>query len=159
MNNFAEPVAVLAGKLLKSNFRMSTAESCTGGLISHLLTNEPGSSEWYLGGVTAYSNELKMKALDVDEKIFELYGAVSAQCVEAMAIGVSVLTGSEVSIAVSGIAGPGGGTPEKPVGTVYICWRINNDIWWERNQFAGSRMDIKCSAAWRSLQVLVDRIR
>ena len=109
------------GRMLASNgMTMSTAESCTGGTISALITSVPGSSAYFLGSVTSYANSVKTGVLGVSESIIEKHGAVSSECVAAMAEGVRKLTGSDYSVATSGIAGPGGGTPEKPVGTVWV---------------------------------------
>ncbi len=99
---------------------LSAAESCTGGTISELITSVPGSSGYYLGSVTSYANEIKTKVLGVPEEIIAEYGAVSRECVAAMAEGVRKLTGSDFSVATSGIAGPGGGRADKPVGHVWI---------------------------------------
>lgn len=99
---------------------LSAAESCTGGTISELITSVPGSSGYYLGSVTSYANEIKTKVLGVPEEIIAEYGAVSRECVAAMAEGVRKLTGSDFSVATSGIAGPGGGSADKPVGLVWI---------------------------------------
>lgn len=99
----------------------AVAESCTGGLIAHLITSNSGSSAWFAGGVIAYSNDVKMKQLGVDEHLLQNYGAVSEQVVKAMAEGVRLKLNTDFSIAVSGIAGPDGGTLEKPVGTVWIA--------------------------------------
>jgi nicotinamide-nucleotide amidase len=99
---------------------VSTAESCTGGTISALFTSVPGSSEYFLGSVTSYANSVKTGVLGVPEEIIDRYGAVSSECVAAMAEGVRRITGSDYSVATSGIAGPGGGSDEKPVGTVWI---------------------------------------
>ena len=106
--------------LTKAGLTLSTAESCTGGTISQLITSVPGSSEYFLGGVTSYANSVKTGVLGVPEGIIETYGAVSSECVAAMAEGVRRLTSSDYSVATSGIAGPGGGTAEKPVGLVWI---------------------------------------
>lgn len=109
------------GRMLAANGKtMSTAESCTGGTISALITSVPGSSAYFLGSVTSYANSVKIGVLGVDADIIEKHGAVSSECVAAMAEGVRKLTGSDYSVATSGIAGPGGGTPEKPVGTVWV---------------------------------------
>lgn len=110
------------GKILKKVHKtLATAESCTGGGIASAITSVPGSSEYFLGTVVAYSNALKQQLLKVPEHIIQEYGAVSEQVVRAMAEGVLHLTGSDYAIAVTGIAGPDGGTPEKPVGTVWIA--------------------------------------
>lgn len=109
------------GEILKATGKtLSTAESCTGGMISSLITSVPGSSEYFLGSVTSYANSVKENVLGVPSKIIEKYGAVSSECVSAMAEGVRRLTGSDYSVATSGIAGPGGGSDQKPVGTVWI---------------------------------------
>lgn len=109
------------GRILTQNGKtLSTAESCTGGSISALITSITGASEYFLGSVTSYANSVKTGVLGVPEEIIARYGAVSSQCVAAMAEGVRKLTGSDYSVATSGIAGPGGGSEEKPVGLVWI---------------------------------------
>lgn len=109
------------GRVLKKHGKtVSAAESCTGGTISALFTGMPGSSEFYLGSVTSYANSVKTEVLGVPAEIIASHGAVSSECVAAMAEGVRKLTGSDYSVATSGIAGPGGGTEEKPVGLVWI---------------------------------------
>ena len=106
--------------LAKAGKTVSTAESCTGGMISSLFTSVPGSSEYFLGSVTSYANSAKTDVLGVPEEIIAKYGAVSSECVAEMAKGVRRITGSDFSVATSGIAGPGGGSEAKPVGTVWI---------------------------------------
>lgn len=109
------------GKLLKQHGKtISTAESCTGGLIASMITSVPGSSEYYLGSVVSYANSVKQEVLGVPAEIIQEFGAVSSECVGAMAEGVRKLTGTDFSVATSGIAGPGGGSAEKPVGLVWI---------------------------------------
>ena len=109
------------GRILAENGKtLATAESCTGGTISALITSIAGSSAYFLGSVTSYANSVKTGVLGVPEEIFSRYGAVSSECVAAMAEGVRKLTGSDYSVATSGIAGPGGGSAEKPVGLVWI---------------------------------------
>lgn len=109
------------GRLLaRTGKTVSAAESCTGGTISALLTSVPGSSDYYLGSVTSYANSVKTGVLGVDPEIIQKFGAVSSECVAQMAEGVRKLTGSDFSVATSGIAGPGGGSEEKPVGLVWI---------------------------------------
>ena len=116
------PMEQIVGKLLKKkNLSLSTAESCTGGNIARLITSVPGSSEYYKGSVVAYCNEVKKNLLGVSPADLEQHGAVSREVVEQMAKGVLQLAGSDVSVSVSGIAGPDGGTVEKPVGTVWIA--------------------------------------
>jgi nicotinamide-nucleotide amidase len=134
---------------------MTTAESCTGGLVGHELTNVAGSSDWYLGGIVSYSNALKIRLLDVDAHIFDRHGAVSEPCVLAMVRGGCRKTGADVGVALSGIAGPSGGTPEKPVGTVWIGWCLPGRIWAECCHFSGSRSEIKKQSARTAVAGLV----
>lgn len=112
--------AYIGRKLKSAGKTVCAAESCTGGLISQLLTSVPGASEYYLGSVTSYANSVKTGILGVPEEIIRKHGAVSSECVAAMAEGVRRITGSDYSVATSGIAGPGGGSAEKPVGLVWI---------------------------------------
>jgi nicotinamide-nucleotide amidase len=117
-----ETLAEVVGTLLLvNNSSLSVAESCTGGFISHLITSVAGSSAWYKGGIIAYSNEVKQNLLGVSSSDLKDYGAVSEQVVRQMALGVKKLLDTGYSIATSGIAGPGGGSEEKPVGTVWIA--------------------------------------
>lgn len=138
------------GRLLSSNGKtLSTAESCTGGTISQLITSIPGSSEYFLGGVTSYANSVKIGVLGVVPEIIERHGAVSSECVAAMAEGVRKLTGSDYSVATSGIAGPGGGTPEKPVGTVWVGVSSQKGTETYKVQYKGDRKrNIERSAAY-----------
>ncbi|WP_041083241.1 competence/damage-inducible protein A [Thermotoga profunda] len=107
--------------LKEKNKTLSVAESCTGGMISSRIVSVPGASEVFLGGIVAYDNSVKSKLLKVSDEVLMKYGAVSEQCVVQMAHGIKQLTGSDLAISVSGIAGPSGGTDEKPVGTVFLC--------------------------------------
>ena len=115
-------LGLVIGRLLKESSRtLAVAESCTGGKIAHFLTSNSGSSAYFKGGVVAYSNEIKNKLLDVPSEIIETFGAVSQQVAEAMAKGAQKVLNSDYSVATTGIAGPDGGTEEKPVGTVWIA--------------------------------------
>ena len=125
--------------LVKCGYTISTAESCTGGLLGHRFTNVPGSSTYYLGGVVSYSNDMKMKTLGVQENTLQEFGAVSKQTATEMAQGVRDLFGSDLAIAVTGIAGPGGGTAEKPVGLVYITLVHNDTVWAKEFKFFTDR--------------------
>lgn len=110
------------GQMLRERqLQFSTAESCTGGYVAHRLTLVPGSSDYFPGSLVAYSNELKRRQLGVSAQTLEQHGAVSEQCVREMVAGLLPLTGADIGLAISGIAGPGGGTPDKPVGTVWIA--------------------------------------
>ncbi|WP_291321000.1 CinA family protein [Desulfonatronospira sp.] len=158
MSFFIPDMSQTAAVLKKNSLMLVTAESCTGGLIGHLITNEPGSSDWYLGGVVAYSNALKTGILNVKQEILDNHGAVSAACVEAMALGAARLTGAGAALAVSGIAGPGGDTPDKPVGTVFLGWYVSDTIWWEKKFLQGNREEVKKQSAGLALQGLVDHL-
>ena len=125
--------------LVKSGYTISTAESCTGGLLGHRFTNVSGCSTYYLGGVVSYSDNMKMKTLGVQENTLQEFGAVSKQTATEMAQGVRDLFGSDLAIAVTGIAGPGGGTAEKPVGLVYITLVHNDTVWAKEFKFFTDR--------------------
>ena len=133
----------VARLLLSLKVTIAIAESCTGGLICHRLTNISGSSEYLETGVVTYSNRSKMQLLGVPEQIIRDHGAVSEACVQAMAIGVKRMADTDLGFAVSGIAGPTGGTPEKPVGTVYMALAWKEDVMCWRYLFKGGRREIK----------------
>jgi nicotinamide-nucleotide amidase len=108
--------------LLTHSRRLATAESCTGGWIGKAITDVPGSSQWFEAAYVTYSNAAKQRALGVKKRTLSRFGAVSEQVVREMARGALAASGADVAVAVSGIAGPDGGTPEKPVGLVWLCW-------------------------------------
>ncbi len=145
---------------------MATAESCTGGLIAKLCTDRAGSSDWFLGGVVAYANALKTTLLGVPEETIAENGAVSGPVVRAMALGALEKLGADCSVAVSGIAGPGGGSADKPVGTVWmaVAMRVAKDegeslVTAERMLcLPGSRDDVRLSAALAVLESLVEML-
>lgn len=123
------PLEVSVGELLKKKkLTVSTAESCTGGSIAARLTSIAGSSEYFNGGIVAYSNEVKMNILHVSRETLEKHGAVSEETVVEMVKGAMKALKTDCAVATSGIAGPGGGTPEKPVGTVWIAAGYKNEI-------------------------------
>lgn len=140
-------------KLMARNMFMGTAESCTGGLVATLCTNVQGSSRWFAGGVVAYANEVKSRLLGVEAQTIAGYGAVSGRVVEAMASGGLRALGADVCVAVSGIAGPDGGTAEKPVGTVWLAAAIrtpNGDDVAAASfcrHFPGDRGEVRMAAA------------
>lgn len=135
-----ETLPGVLGELLKATGRtMASAESCTGGFIAHSITSVPGSSNWYKGSVIAYSNEVKEKVLKVCEADIETYGAVSQQVVEQMAEGVRKLLKTDYAVATSGIAGPDGGSEEKPVGTVWIAVAGHEKVVSKRYNFGNNR--------------------
>ena len=148
------------GKTLKeNNLKISTAESCTGGNIARLITSVPGSSDYFEGSIIAYSNRLKREKLGIPVEILERYGAVSQQVVERMAAGVTGELGSDCGIASSGIAGPGGGTHEKPVGTVWMAVSYKGLVESRKFQFGGSRERIIEQASLMGLAMMRKLIR
>ncbi len=153
-NDVLELLGEIKKNLDASSRTVATAESCTGGILATLLTHLPGSSKSYLGGVSAYANSVKSKLLEVDPNLISTHGAVSAPVVEAMAIGAKSKIGSTFALALSGIAGPGGGSQAKPVGTVYCGFAspdgVTSFLW----QISGDREKIRQEAAIRALRVL-----
>lgn len=150
-----EKMEEAAGRILTAKkLSLSVAESCTGGLVCHWLTNVPGSSGYFKQGVIAYSNSAKISLLNLPAEILEKFGAVSPEAVEEMAKRVKEISGTDIGIAVTGIAGPGGGTREKPVGLVYTGFSSSAKIVSEEHHFGGSRELIKIQAAQASLDLL-----
>ena len=147
---------VVSGLLKKSGLTLAAAESCTGGLLSSRLTDIPGSSEYFLRSVVSYSNDSKVDMLGVDRDEINKLGAVSPEVVEAMASGIKKISGADIGVAISGIAGPGGGTKEKPVGTVYFGVDYKNKKVFSRKYlFAGTRHEIKLISS----EYMLDTIR
>jgi len=142
--------------LLARGMTVAVAESCTGGLVMHGLTNVPGSSRYFLGGVVAYANEVKVRVLDVPEETMAAHGAVSAETACAMAGGVRRLLGADVALAVTGIAGPTGGTPDKPVGLTYIALATTETTLWREYRWVGRRLHNKEASAEAALKLLHD---
>jgi len=140
--------------------RLAAAESCTGGGILAELTSVPGSSAVVWGGIVSYDNEAKMTLLDVDAGLLRDEGAVSSGVAKSMAWGVKNLSGADWSVAVTGIAGPDGGTPDKPVGTVWIAWcsPLGNDMV-KLYHFQGDRASVRSQTVQSALQGLEDMIR
>jgi nicotinamide-nucleotide amidase len=154
-NELENLVLTLGQTLRGQGLRMATAESCTGGLVASTLTDVAGSSDWFQGGIVAYGNEVKQRLLSVPEDVIARHGAVSQACVEGMVRGVCRLLDVPVGLAVSGIAGPGGGTLLKPVGTVWMAWEFCGRVWSREFLFTGSRRDIKTQSAWAAIEELV----
>lgn len=135
------PVEAVVGKILKEKqLMLATAESCTGGNIAHLITTIPGSSEYFKGSVVAYSNDVKIQILGVSQETLEKHGAVSQEVVEQMAEGILKKLDADIAVSVSGIAGPDGGSEEKPVGTVWICVCTKGNMISRRFQFGQLRL-------------------
>ena len=151
-----EKMEEVVGKMLSDRRQtLALAESCTGGLIGMRLTEVPGSSKYFLEGAITYSNEAKMRTLGVQPETLEKYGAVSAETAEAMAAGVRERAGSDYGISVTGIAGPDGGTDEKPVGTVFIGYADSSGTRSLKMTLPGDRYLIR----WRSSQAALDYLR
>jgi PncC family amidohydrolase len=150
----------VVGELLRAQgLTLATAESCTGGLIGHRLTNVSGSSDYFLGGVVSYANEVKASILKVRRETLEQYGAVSEQAALAMAQGVRELLGSDVAVSVTGIAGPTGGSPDKPVGLVYIALSAKDKEVCQRFVFGHDREGNKAASAEAALGLLASYLR
>lgn len=154
-----EQLAQQLGKvLLQRGATITLAESCTGGGIAQAITAVPGSSQWFEYGFVTYANQAKQKLLGVEDQVLQHQGAVSQSVVEQMALGAINASGADYAIAVSGIAGPDGGTADKPVGTVWICWVGPNQNLSQRFQLAGDRLAIREQAIKISLQELLHHI-
>lgn len=150
----------VAKHLLGAGLKLAVAESCTGGWVAKACTDLPGSSEWFVGGVVAYSNEAKAVLLGVGEGTLARAGAVSEAVVREMATGTLDRFGGDVSIAVSGIAGPDGGQPGKPVGTVWFAWAFDGEdqreVRAEVRVFAGDREAVRRQAVARAFAGVLD---
>ncbi|MGB2813781.1 MAG: CinA family protein [Dehalococcoidales bacterium] len=140
--------------LRKKRMTLGLVESATGGLISHRMTNVPGSSDYYKGSVTAYSNETKTRVVGVSEATIDQHGAVSAQVAEEMAEGGRKLLAVDVCLADTGVAGPGGATEEKPVGLFYLGLSVKDKTYSRQHNFTGSREENKRDAAEAALRWL-----
>lgn len=150
-----DSMEMVVGKLLVENhLQLAVAESCTGGLICRKITNTPGSSAYLLGGVVSYSNSLKTIYLGVSQELLASRGAVSREVAEAMAVGIRGKSGADIGLAVTGIAGPDGGSEEKPVGTVYIAIATSEDNWVNKFHFQGDRGQIREISAQSGLDLV-----
>ncbi len=142
--------------LKQNNLTVSTAESCTGGMIASAITNVSGSSGFFGTGVVTYSNEAKMKLIGVKKETLEKYGAVSEHTASEMAEGILKLSGADVSVAVTGIAGPTGGTAEKPVGLVFIGVSGKYGTFTYKNNFNGNRDEVRKQTVDRAFELVLD---
>jgi PncC family amidohydrolase len=151
---------ILIGKLLRERgLKLVAAESCTGGLIGSRITDVPGSSEYFLGSIVAYAYEVKASLLGVSWSILNTYGAVSRETVIAMAHGARKQLNGDIALSVSGIAGPGGGMPEKPVGTTWIGLVATDGEWASKFQFSGNRKQNKAFSADAALEMLLEYLQ
>lgn len=149
----------LAALFLASGMTLALAESCTGGMLSGQVAAISGCSAWFRGGVVAYHNDVKQQLLQVPKGLIEQHGAVSEPVAQAMAEGVRRVISSDLALAVTGIAGPTGGTPEKPVGTVYIALADHHGCLTNRYQFTGERESVRQQAAKQALFLLKKRLQ
>lgn len=145
---------IIGDMLVKNNYTISTAESCTGGLVAGTLINYPGISKCFIEGAVTYANEAKIRSLGVSKEILENYGAVSYECAEAMARGIAKKTGTDIGISTTGIAGPGGGTLEKPVGLVYIGLYFKGEVIVKKCNLTGDRQKVRNRAVVSALELL-----
>ena len=152
-------VAELAVQARLKQVRIATAESCTGGGVAQELTALAGSSAWFECGFITYSNEAKQRMLDVPEELFSSDGAVSEPVVRAMCRGAVNNSGANLSVAISGIAGPGGGSPEKPVGTVWLAWYLEGcEVETCLYHFKGDRQDVRRQAVTQAVKGLIKQL-
>jgi PncC family amidohydrolase len=151
--------AAIGQLLTQRRLTLALAESCTGGLVAHRITNVPGSSAYLIGVVVAYSNDAKARVLGVPTQVLAERGAVSPQAALAMAQGARSLFGTDIGLAVTGVAGPGGGSPDKPIGLVYLHLTTPDGDWDERHLWAGSRHQNKAQSADAALLLLCRWLR
>ena len=157
--NTSDLTKTLAQILLSRNWTVSLAESCTGGLVCATLTELAGSSEWFERGYITYSNEAKSECLDVPAHWIESHGAVSEQVAKAMAEGARIHSGSNTAISITGVAGPSGGSAEKPVGTVCFGWATESQTLTKTMHFDGDRQTIRQQAVEFALAELIALLR
>jgi len=143
--------ALLVDALRANGKTLAVAESCTGGLLGARLTEVPGASEAFLGGVLAYADAAKRELLAVDQRLLADHGAVSGQVSEAMALGAASRLGADLAVSITGIAGPGGGSPDKPVGTVWVAFLVDGALTSQRMQFSGDRTEVRARAVQAAL--------
>ncbi|MGD9675181.1 MAG: CinA family protein [Candidatus Bipolaricaulia bacterium] len=153
------PAEELAKELLARRWKLAVAESCTGGGLGAKITATPGSSAYFLGGIIAYDNRVKRELLGVPEAVFAEAGAVSRPAAEAMATGCLTRLGADVAVSITGIAGPGGGTPDKPVGLVYIAVATRRGVVSEERRLPGNRAAVRREAARAALRLALAAVR
>ena len=145
--------------LTKKQYKITTAESCTGGLVAATIVNVSGASEVFQAGFVTYANEAKEKELGVKSETLQTYGAVSEKTAKEMAIGCAAHAKAQVGISTTGIAGPGGGTAEKPGGLVYIGCAVRSNVYVEKNVFSGDRQQVRRQAADRAIGFALECIK
>jgi len=145
----------LGRQLLQREYLLTTAESCTGGWVAKVVTDIAGSSAWFDRGFITYSNDAKMDMLEVPPEVFIEHGAVSEACVKAMAEGALAHSRAQLAVAISGIAGPSGGSVEKPVGTVWMAWAREGEVLARHFLFSGDREQVRQAAVEQALRGLL----
>jgi PncC family amidohydrolase len=157
MNRAEAPLEEQVGSLLRQRaLKLATAESCTGGLLASRITDVPGSSDYFLGGFVSYAYEAKVASLAVSWNTLRAYGAVSSETALEMARGARKALGADIAVSISGIAGPGGALPHKPVGTTWFGLAARDGEWSILRHFEGNRMENKAQASETALQLLMD---
>jgi nicotinamide-nucleotide amidase len=159
MQHIPELVDALARALKARGLTMATAESCTGGLIAGACTDLSGSSNWFERGFVTYSNAAKTELLGIDAALIAAEGAVSEPVARAMAEGAVARSQAQVAVAVTGVAGPTGGSAEKPVGTVWFGWSVAGRVRTERRRFDGDRAAVRAATVQHALQTLLTLLR
>ena len=152
-------IQLLHKKLIKKKLTISVAESCTGGLLAHNLTKLANSSKYFQMGLTTYSNQTKIKILRVNKKIINKYGAVSYECCKAMVENLSKISKSKINVSITGIAGPGGSTKNKPIGLVYIGFKKDKTMFVEENKFRSKkRIQIQRATVKKVINIILKLI-
>ena len=157
MDPISQLAAELGHQLQTLNAQVTTAESCTGGGIAEAITRIAGSSAWFEAGFVTYSNQQKTRQLNVPPALFTQVGAVSREVVEAMVRGAQAQSSARFAVAVSGVAGPGGGSVDKPVGTVWLAWGVGSEVSTERSHFPGDRDEVRRQTVIAALEGLIRR--
>ncbi len=157
--NFNDLSQALGRVLSAREWRLACAESCTGGWVAQVVTDIPGSSAWFDRGFVTYSNQAKQDMLGVQEETLNTHGAVSEAVVLEMAQGALTHSVADISVAISGIAGPGGGSPDKPVGTVWCAWATAQQHKAQKQVFTGDRREVRRQAVERALQGLLEMLQ
>ncbi len=158
LTDLTDLAARLGERCAELGLHIATVESCTGGLVGHLITEVPGSSAYFVGGFVTYSDDLKRDAVDVPHDVLSAHGAVSAQVAMAMASGGRHRTGADLAVSVTGIAGPEGGSPSKPVGLTYVAVADAVGVAVRRHLWTGDRSDNKRRTAAAALELLLERV-
>ena len=152
-------IKLLHKKLIKKKLTISVAESCTGGLLAHNLTKLANSSKYFQMGLTTYSNQAKIKILKVNKKIIEKYGAVSKECCKSMVQNLTKISKSKINVSITGIAGPGGASKNKPIGLVYIGIKKGKTVLIDKNKFKSkNRNSIQRSSVQRVIKIILNLI-